>query len=163
MAIEKSIRGAPVSSAPIDAQTPEPPPPLQSCRLLTVCPGMKCGTRIRIEGNWLEDAGFKAGMRVKIIVDEGRLVVEAEPVPESTVENKRRKRRSWVHDYPNTPGFIGFERRNGERPGESMVQATVDPSTHREDSAPLGPGCAIQKPAEDGDLNARAAGSSPEL
>ena len=35
--------------------------------------------RIRLKGKWLEAAGFKAGTRVEVTVEPGRLTIETKP------------------------------------------------------------------------------------
>jgi hypothetical protein len=77
MAISESIELAADGSAAIEAQTPETPRSLKP-RTLTVSGG-RPGSRLRIEGNWLKDAGFEAGMRVNVHVTHGRLVFELFP------------------------------------------------------------------------------------
>ena len=90
------------------------PPPVSSisdadetsatqCRRLTVGAGsgssrsfhQTCASRsppfLRLQGRWLERAGFVIGARVRVWVSEGRLVVE-------TVETEEREDGYRVHD-----------------------------------------------------------------
>ena len=109
MAISESIELAADGSAAIEAQTPETPRSLKPLRTLTVSGG-RPGTRLRIEGNWLKDAGFEAGMRVNVHVTHGRLVFELIPTDPSLVTEARKPRRSWVHDYPNLKSLDSYSK-----------------------------------------------------
>jgi hypothetical protein len=60
----------------------------EGCRLLTVCAGVsgagrwgrRCHTgtvpSLRLQGRWLDRAGFAVGAAVRVLVTNGRLVVE---------------------------------------------------------------------------------------
>jgi hypothetical protein len=60
--------------------------PLSSCRLelpIMPLPGIKIAPplpQLRIQGKWLQQAGFEIGTVVKVRVARGCLVVEADPV-----------------------------------------------------------------------------------
>ena len=118
MANAESSESAAVSSASTEAQTPESPRTLKPIRSLKVTYGLTGGARVRIEGHWLEEAGFEIGRRVKVHVTHGRLIVELEPLPECGPIQKSRVRRSWVHDYPNLkpPTLDVPERESGDQP-----------------------------------------------
>jgi hypothetical protein len=59
-------------------QPPVNAPPLKP-RTLTVSDGPH-GAALRLQGRWLEQAGFAVGTRVHVQVSTGRLIVEALPV-----------------------------------------------------------------------------------
>jgi len=119
MANAESSEPAAVSSASTEAQTPELPRALKPIRSLKVTYGCTGAARVRIEGYWLEDAGFEIGRPVKVHVTHSRLIVELDPLPECGPTKKHRVRRSWVHDYPNLkpPGLDVPERDGGDQPG----------------------------------------------
>jgi hypothetical protein len=54
-----------------------------------------------MEGKWLREAGFETGVRAKVLVMPGWLLVEAIPIPEPVVVAEPKRRRSWAHDNPN--------------------------------------------------------------
>ncbi|HBU6130977.1 TPA: SymE family type I addiction module toxin [Enterobacter chuandaensis] len=43
---------------------------------------------LRIKGKWLEAAGFPVGTPVEIVVEDGRMVVTAQPKPEKRIEKE---------------------------------------------------------------------------
>ena len=99
MAIEESNEPVVESSAPVATETPAVSAISKSVRFMTVTSfRTNC---LRIEGNWLEDAGFPVGTRVQIRVTPNRLVLEPVPTMEPSPLPQKRERRSWVHHYPN--------------------------------------------------------------
>jgi hypothetical protein len=42
-------------------------------------PSITMPVRIRLKGKWLESAGFKAGTRVQVVVEHGKLTIESIP------------------------------------------------------------------------------------
>lgn len=66
---------------PASAPTEEPPRQLQSTRRLTVSEtydGRRTVSLLRLKGRWLEHAGFPAGARVVVQVQEGRIVLSGQ-------------------------------------------------------------------------------------
>lgn len=98
MAVAKSIEPPTESSASNEAQRPAVPPISKPLRSFTISCGQK-GPRLRIEGEWLGNAGFETGSRAKVLVMPGWLLVEAIPKP----PEPEPKRRSWGHKYPIFP------------------------------------------------------------
>jgi hypothetical protein len=103
------------SSAPVATETPEVAVISKPVRFMTVSAfRTNC---LRIQGNWLEDAGFSVGTRVQILVTPNRLVVEPVPtVGPSPLPGKpqKRERPSWVHNYPNhKPPSFDFPIKSG--------------------------------------------------
>jgi hypothetical protein len=100
MAVAKSIEPTTESSASNGAQTPETPPRLRPIRSFTISFGER-GPRLRMEGRWLREAGFETGVRAKVLVMPGWLLVEALPAPQSTVVPEPKRPRSWAHKNPS--------------------------------------------------------------
>lgn len=98
MADAKSIEPPTESSASNEAQTPATPPRLKPMRSFTVSFGQR-GPRLRMEGQWLREAGFETGVRAKVLVMPGWLLVEAIPIPEPTVVAEPKRR--WARDNPD--------------------------------------------------------------
>ena len=66
------------ASKPASAPTEELPRQLQPTRRLTVSEtydGRRTVSLLRLKGRWLEQAGFPAGARVVVQVQEGRIVL----------------------------------------------------------------------------------------
>jgi Toxin SymE, type I toxin-antitoxin system len=92
MADVESTQNAPANIELIAPEIPIPPSGSEPVRYLTIGrgdPGPRvlkksdCGVvrpvpLLRIQGQWLERAGFEIGKRVNVQVESGRLVIEAE-------------------------------------------------------------------------------------
>jgi hypothetical protein len=100
MAIEDSTTN-PLASAEVLTTARAPPRAILDSRKITVGHIGPGKTYLRLQGRWLERAGFSAGTHVRVYVSERRLVVEAvepeEPLrcaePNCPHEAKRTKRR----------------------------------------------------------------------
>jgi hypothetical protein len=92
MAIAESTPSASVSFEPSTAETPPPVHISRQVRYLTVSsgnPGSRASSRwelgiipsvplLRVQGRWMEAAGFEIGARVRVQVAPGRLLFEVE-------------------------------------------------------------------------------------
>jgi hypothetical protein len=92
MAIAESTLSASVSFKPSTAETPPPVHISRQVRFLTVSrgnPGSRACRRselgiipsvplLRVQGQWMEKAGFEIGTRVRVQVTPGRLLMEVE-------------------------------------------------------------------------------------
>jgi hypothetical protein len=82
----------------LGAELPKPPPeplPLES-RQLTVQrgPGTGWTPSLRLQGQWLAQAGFGIGANVRVLLAPGRLVVELSERDPDSVEPRIRRRRT---------------------------------------------------------------------
>jgi len=92
MAIADCTQEMPASLVPSEAESPAASTVSKAVRFLTVCEGnpgsrvfkkSECGIvpsvpLLRIQGQWVEQAGFEIGKRVRVQVAPGRLVFEVE-------------------------------------------------------------------------------------
>ena len=121
MAIAECIEPVPPNIASYEAKTPEPSPSLNPTRFLTVgyapqrarygghfmpLPGIKIAPplpQLRMQGKWLQRAGFEIGTVVKVRVARGRLVVEADPVQNDERLHAPAPTVNVVHEPDTTP------------------------------------------------------------
>jgi type I toxin-antitoxin system toxin SymE len=92
MAVKECKRDVPMSFDLITADTPDSTSVSKEVRFLTVCrgnPGPRIHTKselgivppvplLRVQGQWMEEAGFEIGRRVRVRVAPGRLVFEVD-------------------------------------------------------------------------------------
>jgi len=92
MAIADCTQEMPASLVPSEAESPVASTVSKAVRFLTVCQGnpgprvfkkSECGVvppvpLLRIQGQWMEQAGFEIGKRVRVRIAPGRLVFEVE-------------------------------------------------------------------------------------
>ena len=92
MAIADCTQEMPASLVPSEAESPAASTVSKEVRFLTVCrgnPGQRafkkseCGVvspvpLLRIQGQWMDQAGFETGKRVRVRIAPGRLVFEVE-------------------------------------------------------------------------------------
>jgi hypothetical protein len=97
-----------INTARPDIARVEPPvsaPPLKP-RTLTVSDGPH-GAALRLQGRWLEQAGFAVGTRVHVQVSTGRLIVNVIEEALGTSGDAPR----CVHDTPPAAGYGHRPRR----------------------------------------------------
>jgi hypothetical protein len=92
MAIADCTQEMPASLVPSEAESPAASTVSKAVRFLTVCRGnpgervlkkSECGVvppvpLLRIQGQWMEQAGFEIGKRVRVHIAPGRLVFDVE-------------------------------------------------------------------------------------
>jgi len=92
MAIADCTQEIPASLVPSEAESPVASTVSKAVRFLTVCEGnpgsrvskkSECGVVppvpfLRIQGQWVQQAGFEIGKRVRVQIAPGRLVFEVE-------------------------------------------------------------------------------------